>query len=170
MSDSFAERRCPPRTQRWSSSSASWLADRSGCGGSTAPRGAARRARPAGRKGLPDWLPRVNASHGAVAARGALGEFLNELRERGYLEGQNLVVESRYSEGKNERFPDLTAEPVRLKVDVIVSVFSPGLLAAQRATATKPTKLELVINMKTAKALGLTIPPSVLARADEVIQ
>jgi putative ABC transport system substrate-binding protein len=64
--------------------------------------------------------------------------FLSELRERGYLEGQNLVVESRYSEGKNERFPDLAAELVRLKVDVIVSGFGVGVRAAQRATATIP--------------------------------
>jgi putative ABC transport system substrate-binding protein len=64
--------------------------------------------------------------------------FLSELRERGYREGQNLVVERRYSEGKSERFPDLAAELVRLKVDVIVSAFSPSLRAAQRATATIP--------------------------------
>jgi putative ABC transport system substrate-binding protein len=64
--------------------------------------------------------------------------FLSELRERGYLEGQNLVVERRYSEGKPERFTDLAAELVRLKVDVIVTGFGPGVLAAQRATATIP--------------------------------
>jgi putative ABC transport system substrate-binding protein len=64
--------------------------------------------------------------------------FLSELRERGYREGQNLVVEGRYSEGKSERFPDLAAELVRLKVDVIVSGFGLGIQAAQRATATIP--------------------------------
>ena len=64
--------------------------------------------------------------------------FLSELYERGYLEGQNLVVERRYSEGQNERFPDLAAELVRLKVDVIVSGFGSGVRAAQRATATIP--------------------------------
>jgi len=64
--------------------------------------------------------------------------FLSELRERGYLEGQNVVVERRYSEGRSERFPDLAAELVRLKVDLIVSGFGPGVRAAQRATATIP--------------------------------
>ena len=64
--------------------------------------------------------------------------FLNELRERGYVEGQNLVIEPRYSEGKSERFAELAAELVRLNVDVIVSGFSPGVQAAQRATATIP--------------------------------
>jgi ABC-type uncharacterized transport system substrate-binding protein len=57
---------------------------------------------------------------------------------RGYLEGQNLVVERRYSGGRSERFPDLAAELVRLKVAVIVSGFGPGVRAAQRATATIP--------------------------------
>ncbi len=64
--------------------------------------------------------------------------FLSELRERGYVEGQNLVFERRYSEGKPDRFPDLAAELVRLKVDVILSGFGPGVQAAQRATATIP--------------------------------
>src|SRR5262245_21038454 len=42
------------------------------------------------------------------------------LRELGYIEGQNIVVEYRYSKGKRERFRDLAAELVRLKIDVIV--------------------------------------------------
>ena len=42
------------------------------------------------------------------------------LRERGYIEGQNIAIEYRYTEGKPERFPELAAELVRLKVDIIV--------------------------------------------------
>ncbi|MBI2359120.1 MAG: ABC transporter substrate-binding protein, partial [Deltaproteobacteria bacterium] len=46
--------------------------------------------------------------------------FRQRLREVGYVEGKNIVIEYRYAEGKLERLPDLAAELVRLKVDVIV--------------------------------------------------
>ena len=64
--------------------------------------------------------------------------FRQRLRELGYVEGKNIVVEYRYAEGKPERLPDLAAELVRLKVDVIVTV-SPGpTLAAKKASGTIP--------------------------------
>ncbi len=60
------------------------------------------------------------------------------LRELGYVEGKNIVIEYRYAEGKLERLPDLAAELVRLKVDVIVTAGSPAILAAKKASATIP--------------------------------
>ena len=67
------------------------------------------------------------------------GAFTAALREGGWVEGQNFVMERRYSEGHAERFPDLAAELVRLKVDVIVPAAGPTTLhAAQNATKTIP--------------------------------
>ena len=63
--------------------------------------------------------------------------FRQRLRERGYVEGKNIFIEYRYAEGKVERLPDLAAELVRLKVDVIVTI-GPGILAAKKASATVP--------------------------------
>ena len=65
--------------------------------------------------------------------------FRQGLRELGYVEGQNLVIEYRSAEGKHERLPDLAAELVGLKVDVIVTSGSPlTWRAAKRATRTIP--------------------------------
>ena len=61
------------------------------------------------------------------------------LRELGYIEGQNIAIEYRYAEGKQDRFPELAAELVRLKVDIIVVVGGNRIIpAAKNATKTIP--------------------------------
>jgi len=64
--------------------------------------------------------------------------FLQGLRELGYVEGKNMVIEYRYADGKLDRLPDLAADLVRLKVDVIVTNSAPGVLAAKKVTKTIP--------------------------------
>jgi putative ABC transport system substrate-binding protein len=64
--------------------------------------------------------------------------FVNRLRELGYIEGKNLVIEWRFADGDLERLAGLAADLVRLKVDVIVAVASAAIGAAQKATATIP--------------------------------
>ena len=64
--------------------------------------------------------------------------FIQGLRELGYVEGQNITIEHRSSEGRYERLPALAAELVRLKVDVIVVPASQNALAAKEATRTIP--------------------------------
>ena len=64
--------------------------------------------------------------------------FRQELRDLGYVEGRNLVIEDRDAERKRERLPALAAELVALKVDVIVASGTPAALAAKQATRTLP--------------------------------
>jgi putative tryptophan/tyrosine transport system substrate-binding protein len=64
--------------------------------------------------------------------------FLDGLRERGYIEGRNLIFERRFSEGNAERFPEFAAELVRLRVDCIIVPTTPAALAAKHATQTIP--------------------------------
>jgi ABC-type uncharacterized transport system substrate-binding protein len=67
--------------------------------------------------------------------------FVRGLREHGYVEGQNLAIEYRWTSGSNEGFPALAAELVGLKVDVIVAHASPAVRAAKEATGTIPIVL-----------------------------
>ena len=64
--------------------------------------------------------------------------FREGLRELGWAEGQNIVIEYRFAEGQFDRLPDLAADLVRLKVDVITAAPTPGAVAAKRATGTIP--------------------------------
>ena len=64
--------------------------------------------------------------------------FLQGLREHGYVVGQNIVIEYRFSESRNDRLPGLAAEFVNLKVDLILASGSPASFAAKEATRTIP--------------------------------
>ena len=65
------------------------------------------------------------------------------LRGLGYVEGQNIVYEARFAEGRLERLPDLAADLVRLKVDVIVAQGGAAIEAARRTTSTIPIVMAL---------------------------
>ena len=67
-----------------------------------------------------------------------LEAFLREMRKLGWIEGKNIAIEYRYAEGKRDRFPELAAELVRLKVDLIVVEGTGLALAAKSATTTIP--------------------------------
>lgn len=64
--------------------------------------------------------------------------FYQVLREHGFVEGQNLVIERRYTEGRLERLAEFAAEHVRHRVDVIYAIGSQAAMAAARATTTIP--------------------------------
>jgi putative ABC transport system substrate-binding protein len=66
------------------------------------------------------------------------GAFPQGMRDLGYVEGKNLVIEWRFAEGKYERLPGMAAELVQLKVDVIMALGPPAVVAAQKATTTIP--------------------------------
>ena len=87
----------------------------------------------------PGRIPRIGilfASSASVQSA-RVEAFRQRLRELGYVEGKNIFIEYRYAEGKPERLPDLAAELVGLKVDVIVTV-PQAILAAQKASPTIP--------------------------------
>ena len=89
----------------------------------------------------PKKVPRIGYLSGVDPAReSARSEaFRRSLRELGYIEGQNIAIEYRYAEGQRDRFPELAAELVRLKVDIIVGPSgSAPIRAAKNATKTIP--------------------------------
>ena len=64
--------------------------------------------------------------------------FRQGLRELGYIEGKNIFIEIRYAEGKQDQLSDFATELVKLKVDVIVTATTPGVLAVKNATSAIP--------------------------------
>src|SRR5262245_3738082 len=85
-------------------------------------------------------IPRIGFLDNSTASSMAvlLEAFLQELSKLGWIEGKNVTVEYRFAEQKNERLPELAAELVRLKVDVIVISGGATSLPAKRATSTIP--------------------------------
>src|SRR5512132_3965930 len=80
------------------------------------------------------YLDPSTASGSAVL----LDAFRQELKKLGWIEGKNITIEYRFAEQKNERLPELAAELVRLKVDLIVTAGGPTPFAAKKATNTIP--------------------------------
>jgi len=91
-------------------------------------------------------VPRIGFLGNSTAALEAnlVGPFREGLRELGYVEGRNILIEYRWAEGKNERLPALIAELIALKVDVIVTAGTPAALAVKKATTSIPLVMAAV--------------------------
>src|SRR5262249_17033615 len=74
----------------------------------------------------------------AFANAALVGAFRQELSKLGWIEGKNITIEYRFAEQKNDRLPELSADLVRLKVDLIVVADTPSAEAAKKATTTIP--------------------------------
>jgi putative tryptophan/tyrosine transport system substrate-binding protein len=96
-------------------------------------------------------VPRIGyLATNLAAALHLLEAFRQGLRDLGYVEGRNLVIEYRSAEGKPERLPALAAELVALKVDVIVAPGTLGALAAKQATRTLPIVFPVAVDPVTS--------------------
>lgn len=105
---------------------------------------------------------------------GLLDNFRDGLRDFGYVEGENISVEVRNAEGRNDRLPELAADLLRLKVDVILAVNTPAAKTAKEATTTvpiiimrvaDPIKAGLIASLARpgGNVTGLSFMPDVLA-------
>lgn len=98
----------------------------------------ATQAQPAGRV----WRIGYLATQHRETQSHLIQAFEEGLRERGYTLGRDIVIEYRFAEGHVERLPELAADLVRLKVDVIVTGLNPNTLAAKKATTTIPIVMQ----------------------------
>jgi putative ABC transport system substrate-binding protein len=115
------------------------------------------------------WPLAARAQQSKVARVGALfigladaqsfkKEFQDGMSELGYVEGQNIAYEFRSAEGRLDRLPELAAELVRLKVDVIVALYVPCALAAKQATREIPIVIIAADPVETGIVASLARP------------
>src|SRR5262245_22496654 len=88
----------------------------------------------------PAKVPRIGilAGQSSSVASTRVEAFRKGLIELGYTEGKNIAIDHRYADGRLERLPDLAAEVIRLKVDIILALGTPSARAAKQATTTIP--------------------------------
>ena len=104
-------------------------------------------------------MARIGALYIGLADAESFKKELREgLRELGYVEGQNIAFEFRSAEGKLDRLPELAAELVRLKVDVIVALYVPCALAAKQATSEIPIVIVAADPVETGIVASLAHP------------
>jgi ABC-type uncharacterized transport system substrate-binding protein len=101
--------------------------------------------------------------------------FRKGLNEAGFVEGQNVAIEYRYADNRNDQLPVLIADLIRRQVAVLVMNNSSAAYAGRILKGDKPGDLPIMRSdkfeyLKTAKALGLTVPQSLQVAADEVIE
>jgi putative ABC transport system substrate-binding protein len=117
------------------------------CGWLIAERAAAGRpAHKVYRVGLVSAATPVTETLGPLPVNLSARAFVQGLRELGYVEGRNLVLERRSAEGRFERFPDIVAELLRLKADVIVTAGTQAARAARAVTSTLPIVMATSFN------------------------
>jgi putative ABC transport system substrate-binding protein len=93
------------------------------------------RAQPTGKLPTIGFLdPTSSSTQGGVV----VSVFSQRLRELGWLDGRNIQIEVRLAEGRRERYAEIAAEFVRLRVDVIVTYAVPAIIATKQATSTIP--------------------------------
>src|SRR6266850_2164455 len=85
-------------------------------------------------------IPRIGFLDSSTASgmAGLVEAFRQEMGKLGWIEGKNIIIEYRFAEQKRDRLPELAAELVRLKVDLIVATTGPTAAVAKRATTTIP--------------------------------
>ena len=83
-------------------------------------------------------IPRIGVLLLGAPPNANLDAFIQGLRELGYIEGKNILIEYRFAEGKADRLPELATELVQLKVDAIFTTGTPAIFALKKATKTIP--------------------------------
>jgi len=103
----------------------------------------------------PTSIPRMGVLFLGAPPNANLEAFIQGLRELGYIEGKNIVIDYRFAEGKAERLPELATELVRLKVDAIFTAGTPAIFALKQATTTIP-----VVFFSTSDPIGTGVVAS----------